>query len=94
MTLEKTIEKYFTKAVRNAGGMSIKLTDEQQNGLPDRLILLPNGVHAFAEIKAPGKKPRELQKYRIKTLEDRGHRCFIVDTKEKADEVIREILTT
>lgn len=94
MPLEKTIEKYFTKAVRNAGGMSIKLTDEQCAGLPDRLILLPNGVHAFVEVKAPGKKPRELQKFRMKQLEDRGHRCYIVDTKEQADEVIREIQTT
>jgi hypothetical protein len=48
-------ERQVTAAVRNVGGLAIKLFGGFFIGLPDRLILLPGGVVRFAEIKADGK---------------------------------------
>lgn len=62
--LEKTIEKKLTTAVKKAGGIAPKFVSPSFAGMLDRLILLPDGKFAFAELKAPGESPRPLQKAR------------------------------
>lgn len=76
--LEKQIERKLCDEVDKLGGMCLK-----QNGIagiPDRLVLLPNGRCAFVELKAPGEKPRKLQVIRMKQLQKMGFRCFVVDS--------------
>ena len=46
--LEKTIEKKLTTAVKKAGGIAPKFVSPSFAGMPDRLILLPDGKFAFA----------------------------------------------
>ena len=65
---EKEVEQKLVKTVRKAGGFCIKFTSPGFDGVPDRLVLLPKGRIAFIELKAPGKKPRALQKRRMKQL--------------------------
>src|SRR5690625_6331262 len=72
---EKSIEIKLSDAVRNMKGLSIKLTSPGFDGLPDRLVLLPNGKIGFVEVKASGKKLRPLQQKRKRQLESLG---FIV----------------
>jgi hypothetical protein len=55
---EKDIERKLVVTVKNAGGIAPKLVSPGFAGMPDRIILLPGGHMAFAELKAPGKKPR------------------------------------
>jgi hypothetical protein len=59
--LEKHIEQKLVQAVKKASGIAPKLICPGFDGMPDRLVLLPNGKMAFVELKAPGKKPRPLQ---------------------------------
>lgn len=89
--LEKTIERKLTDAVRAAGGICPKLVCPGMNGMPDRLILLPGGRVAFAEIKAPGKKPRPLQLSRHRLLEKLGFAVFVPDDAEAAERIPHEI---
>ena len=70
--LEKTIEKKLTTAVKKAGGIAPKFVAPSFAGMPDRLILLPDGKFAFAELKAPGESPRPLQKARHRLLRSLG----------------------
>jgi hypothetical protein len=55
---EKQVENKLTAAVKKAGGIAPKFVSPGFAGMPDRLILLPDGHIAFAELKAPGKLPR------------------------------------
>jgi len=71
---EKTLEGKLVQAVRALGGMAPKLVSPGFDGMPDRLLLLPGGRIAFAELKAPGKKPRPLQLRRKRQLEALGFR--------------------
>ncbi len=57
---EKNIEQKFVKAVKSAGGIAPKLTCPGFDGMPDRLVLMPEGRIGFVEVKAPGKEPRPL----------------------------------
>lgn len=54
---EKDIEKKLSLMVKKAGGIAVKFVSPSFDGMPDRLVLLPDGVIAFVELKAPGKSP-------------------------------------
>lgn len=90
---EKHIEQKFTHAVKQAGGKALKLTSPNLAGVPDRLILMPGGRAAFAEIKAPGKKPRPLQTHRINQLTELGFTTYIIDNPNQIPDVINALHT-
>ena len=69
---EKQIEQKLVKAVRALGGLCPKLVSPGMDGMPDRMVLLPGGRMAFAELKAPGRKPRPLQLRRMAQLSRLG----------------------
>lgn len=92
MKREKEIEEKLRYSVKSHGGIALKFTSPGFDGMPDRLILLPNGRIAFAELKAPGKKPRKLQLARHRLLRKLGFKVFVIDSKEQIGGVIDEIL--
>ena len=57
---EKNIEQKFVHSVKAAGGIAPKLVSPGFDGMPDRMVLMPEGRIAFVEVKAPGEKPRPL----------------------------------
>ena len=61
--------------------------------MPDRLCLLPNGKIFFVELKSPGKKPRALQVNQITKITKLGQKVYVVDSKEKVDEVLETELS-
>lgn len=91
---EKTIEKKLTKAVRKMGGIAPKFVSPGLDGVPDRIILLPEGHIAFAETKAPGKKMRPLQVRRKEQMERLGFKVYCVDSIEQIGGILDEIRTT
>jgi hypothetical protein len=62
--------------------------------VPDRLILLPGGHLAFAELKAPGQRPRPLQQRRIGQLRQLGFRVYIIDNMNQIGGVLDEVSAT
>ena len=88
---ERSIEQTLARAVRQAGGLAIKLTSPSLQGLPDRLILLPEGRVCFVEVKAPGAKPKPHQARRHAQLAALGFQTIIVDTPEQARRITHEI---
>ena len=61
---ERDVEQKLVAAVRRVGGLAPKFVSPGLDGVPDRLILLPGACFAFAELKAPGKSLRPLQRRR------------------------------
>jgi ribose 5-phosphate isomerase len=59
--------------------------------MPDRLILLPGGKAAFAEVKATGKTPRALQLKRHEQLRALGFMVFVVDGAEQITPLIAAV---
>ncbi len=91
---EKQIEQKLVQSVRKSGGMCLKFVSPNFDGMPDRLILLPGGKIAFAELKAPGKKPRPLQLARHKSLMKLGFRVYVIDSVEQIGVILDEIQST
>ncbi|MDK4252763.1 VRR-NUC domain-containing protein [Corynebacterium propinquum] len=91
--LEKTIEQALVRATKKAGGIAPKLTSPANAGMPDRIIILPNGKICFVELKAPGQKPRPLQIRQMQRLANLGCMVRTLDNPQKIPELINEIRT-
>ncbi len=87
---EKIIEQCLVKAVKKQDGMCPKFVSPGMNGMPDRIVLMPGGRIAFAEVKAPGRKPRPLQLRRHEQLRRLGFEVFVLDDPEQINSLLFE----
>ena len=87
------IEQRLVTAVKGRGGIAPKFMSPGFAGMPDRLVLLPGGVFAFAELKAPGMKPRPLQVARHEMLRRLGFRVYVIDEIEQIGGMLDELQT-
>ena len=88
---EKEIEKKLTQETKKRGGLALKFVSPGFDGMPDRILLMPEGKVVFVEVKAPGKRPRPLQMARHKLLRDLGFSVFILDDESQITKIIEEI---
>ena len=88
---EKQIERQLVTAVKAKGGIAPKFVSPSFAGMPDRLVLLPGGVFAFAELKAPGMHPRALQAARHEMLRRLGFRVYVIDGIEQIGGILDEL---
>lgn len=91
---ENVIERQLAMAVKKMGGMAVKFVSPGLDGVPDRIVLLPDRKIAFVELKAPGKKPRTLQEKRRRQLEALGFPVYVIDGVEQIGGVLDEICAT
>ena len=75
--------------LKKIGCQALKYVPLHTVGMPDRLVLIPGGAVVWVELKAPGEKPRLIQEYRHKQLREMGFVCFVVDSYEGVQEVVR-----
>lgn len=54
------------------GLLTYKFSSPGHKGVPDRMFINSNGVAAFLELKAPGRRPTRLQMREINRLKVRG----------------------
>lgn len=88
---EKSIEQKLVREVKAAGGICPKLVCPGYDGMPDRMVLLPNGRLGFVEVKAPGKKPRPLQTARHQMLERLCYKVCVLDDPEQIGGILNDI---
>ena len=88
---EKQVEQALVRAVHRMGGIAAKFVSPGWAGVPDRLVLLPGGRMAFAELKAPGENPRPLQVRRKRQLEALGFSVYVIDHPDQIGEMLDEV---
>ena len=90
---EQNIELFLIRQVSLKGGLCLKMNSITMKGLPDRLVLLPHGKMFFAELKAPGRKPRPEQVRVHEKLRRRGFDVYVIDSRAAVKEILNEICT-
>ena len=88
---EKQTEQKLVSAVKKLGGIAPKFISPGFDGMPDRLVLMPDGHIAFVELKALGKKPRPLQLARHRLLRSLGFRVYVIDSVEQIGGMLDEL---
>ncbi|KXB21611.1 VRR-NUC domain-containing protein [Xylella fastidiosa] len=86
---EQAIERYLAARARDQGGQTYKVHCINRNGMPDRLVLLPNNVTLWVELKAPGRRcqPHQLREHaRLRAL---GQRVVVVDSFDGVDKALQ-----
>lgn len=84
---ERDVEGYLKDRLARLGLDFVKFVPDYKNGMPDRLILLPEQRVCWVEMKTVGGELSPLQKLRQQELKKAGHRVEVVWTKQQADEL-------
>lgn len=87
---ENIIEQRLKKEIEKIGGKALKFVSPGVAGVPDRIVLMPEGRIIFVELKAPGKKLRAMQEYRAKELRELGFRVECIDSIEQIKELVNK----
>lgn len=91
---EANVEKYLIRYVKDKGGLCLKFISASMRGLPDRIVILPQGKIFFIELKAKGKKPRPEQTRVHKLFNSLGAKVFVADSKESVRSVVDEVYSS
>ena len=88
---EKEIERRLCETVRKCGGLTYKLIG-LVNGLPDRIVILPDGAVWFVELKTEKGRLSKIQQFQIGELEKRGANVRVIRGLDGAREFIEEVM--
>lgn len=89
--LETSIEKRLKKRVEDIGGKAYKLVSPGTTGMPDRLVILPEGIVVFVETKKPkGGTLSARQRVIHKQLKKQGCEVRTIYTYEEIEAFIAE----
>lgn len=91
---EANVEKYLIRYVKDKGGLCLKFISASMRGLPDRVVILPQGKIFFVELKAKGKKPRPEQTRVHKLFSSLGVKVYTADSKESVRSVVDEVYSS
>ncbi|MGJ9505403.1 PDDEXK family nuclease [Actinotignum schaalii] len=89
--LEREIEKQLVTQTKKRSGLAWKFTSPGTLGVPDRIILLPEGRIGFVEVKQPGCVARPIQAQRIRQLERLGFTALVLDDPADIETVLDRI---
>lgn len=91
---ETPIELRLTREVKRIGGLCPKWVSPGNNGVTDRIVILPNGRTIYVETKAPGKPLKPLQRKWAKELIKRGHMHYKIDSYDDIERFIQEVMNS
>lgn len=90
--LEKAVERRLVAEVKSLGGRAYKWESPGNNGVPDRIVVLPQGRVYFIETKRPkGGKAEALQELQHQRLRELGATVYLIKTIEQVMAFIKEV---
>lgn len=89
--LEKQIEARLTRGVKALGGRAYKWVSPGNVGVPDRVVVLPDGRVEFVELKTEKGRLSKMQKIQIDRLKAFGAVVHILYGRDEVDRYLEEI---
>ena len=89
MAKEADIEAYVRARVRP--GRLLKWVSPGESGVPDRILILPEGQVVFIEFKKPGGRLSARQRLWMTRIESLGHKMRLISSMEEARAFIDEL---
>lgn len=90
---ESQLERKFCKKIQELGGMALKFTSPSQAGVPDRIILMPEGKIYFVEMKCETGRVRAIQKYIFEKFEKLGFKVHIINSDDAIKSFMEKIIS-
>ena len=89
---ERDIEKWMREKIEQLGGVFMKWVSPGNDGVPDRIAILPGGCVYFIELKKDGERPRKLQRWQQTRLRRLGCDVRTVEGLREARQFIEEVV--
>ena len=82
--LERDVEKWLGERVKELGGLYYKFVSPGNDGVPDRIVILPEGRIYFVELKTENGRLSPIQEYQIRCLKMRGIDVVVIKGIDEA----------
>lgn len=86
--LERDLQHYFIKRVKEAGGLAYKVNCDGRRGFPDLVVILDCAIR-LVEMKAKRGVLSHHQKRLHEELAEQGTTVTVIDSKQAADDFIK-----
>ena len=90
-TIEKDIERWLGNQLKKLGCIYMKFVSPGNDGVPDRIIVLPGGGVIFVELKDTTGKLMANQRVQISRLRKQGALVFVVTGMSDAKLFVEDI---
>ena len=80
------------KLVQGGGGLCYKFVSPGNRGVPDRLVITPDGRVFFVELKSKTGRLSELQKFQKSELEKRNVTVRVLNSVAAVQEFVEEVM--
>lgn len=89
---EKYLEQKLVKLTKRRGGLIFKFVSPGRVGVPDRIIIFPEGRIGFVEVKKPGVgRLSKVQLDTLSRLSNIGCRVYVLDRPEVLEDILDDI---
>lgn len=88
---EAKIEQRLRRVLEALGCLVYKFVSPGNNGVPDRIVITPNGGVIFVELKTTEGRLRPEQKLQLRRLSEHSMKTVVIYGKTDADNFVREI---
>lgn len=89
--LEKEIEKSLVREIKKLGGRAYKWVSPGNDGVPDRIVILPDRAPIFVELKTETGRLTSLQKIQIDRLKKLGQDVRILHGLQEVERFLDEV---
>ncbi len=89
--MEKDIERWLGNQLKNLGCIYMKFVSPGNDGVPDRIIIVPGGATIFVELKSTTGKLMANQRVQISRLRKQGALVFVITGKTDAELFVEDM---
>lgn len=89
---EKEIENRMVRIVKERGGLCYKFVSPSNPGVPDRIIITPDGRVVFVELKTEIGRLANIQKWQIEEMRKRGADVRVAKGWPSVKALLEEVL--
>lgn len=88
---ESYIENYLVRKVKENNGLCFKFVSPGNPGVPDRIVITPDGRTIYVELKTEVGRLAKIQKWQRSELEKRGADVRVLFGMDAVKEFLREV---
>lgn len=90
---ENTIEARLVRMVRERGGLCYKFVSPGNPGVPDRIVITPDGRTVYVELKTEVGRLANIQQWQIAEMRKRGADVRVVKGMDAAKAFVKEVFS-